>query len=97
MGYLEIEQFTLAADVTREAFSALDNEVQAWSYVHRAGLRRRTVAFGGDGAVAVVTLLGAPPPALGLDVPATCDDALADFARAIEPGSYRRSVYEDRG
>ena len=103
MGYLELEQFTLAAGVTRTAFAAVDDAVQAWSYVHRDGLRRRTTAFADDGGVVVVTLFGTPTPPtpLGLDAPrsstASIDDGLEALRQVIEPGSYLRRVFEDRG
>jgi hypothetical protein len=103
VGYLELEQFTLAAGVTRTAFAAVDDAVQAWSYVHRDGLRRRTTAFADDGGVVVVTLFGTPTPPtpLGLDAPrsstASIDDGLEALRQVIEPGSYRRRVFEDRG
>ncbi len=102
MGFIELEQFALAPGVTRDDFVVLDDRLQAWSYVHRDGLRRRTTAFGGDGTVLIVSLFSgatAPPP-LVLDAVAgvTRDDDPVDGLRgAIQPESYRRSVYEDRG
>lgn len=102
MGYLELEQFDLAPGVTQDAFSVLDDGMQAWSYVHREGLRRRTTAYGGDRGVLVVSVFGGstPPVALELDAAAggaRGDDPLDALRGAIEPGSYRRSVFEDRG
>lgn len=101
MGYIELEQFVLGAGLTRDEFCALDDAMQAWSYTHRAGLARRTTAFGEDNSVLVVTLHHAPPSPLGLDgaaadAPVTADP-LDRVHRAIEPGSYRRQVFEDRG
>jgi hypothetical protein len=102
MGYVELEQFTLAPDVTRDSFNALDDALQAWSYVHRARLLRRTTAFGDDGSVLVVTVFasGAVPVALELDAAARVefvDEPVVGLRGAIAPGSYRRSVFEDRG
>jgi predicted benzoate:H+ symporter BenE len=101
VGYLELEQFTLAAGVTRTAFAAVDDGVQAWSYVHRDGLRRRTTAFAEDGGVLVVSLFATAPAPLALDAPtsstAPIDDGLEALRSVIEPGSYRRRVFEDRG
>ena len=47
-----------------------------------------------------MTLHAVRPVALDLDVShggATRDDALDAVQRAIEPGSYRRTVFKDRG
>jgi hypothetical protein len=93
MAYIEVEQFSLRASVDREAFCDLDVAMQEWSYVHRKGLVRRTTAFGEDRDVLVLTLLfgaSSPPPAQG-------GDAVAAFTEAIDPTTYRRVVYADRG
>jgi hypothetical protein len=102
VAHIEIEQFALAPGVTRDSFSVLDDRLQAWSYVHRAGLRRRTTAFGDDGTVLVVTIFSGAtsPPPLVLDTAAGVtrdDDAVDGLRGAIKPGSYRRNVFEDRG
>jgi hypothetical protein len=101
MSYVELEQFALADGVTRASFSELDDALQAWSYTHRDRLWRRTTAFGGDGSVLVVTLFasGPVPDALGLDARSATDHdgPVAALAGAIAPGSYRRTIFEDRG
>lgn len=103
MGFIELEQFALAGDVTTDAFGALDDRVQAWSYAHRVGLRRRTTAFGDDSTVLVVSVFSgsSAPGALGLDdegqSPGAADDPVAALRQAIEPGTYGRTLYEDRG
>jgi hypothetical protein len=43
---IEIETFTLRHAVSDETFLALDEQLLAWSYLHRAGLQRRTTARG---------------------------------------------------
>jgi hypothetical protein len=91
MGRIELEQFSLVAGVSRDAFVRLDAEAQAWAYRHRAGLRRRTTALGGDGEVLVVTLLSAGAPA---DVP---EGPPTQLAAVVDPGTYRRAVYDDLG
>jgi hypothetical protein len=102
MGYIELEQFTLDQGVTADAFGVLDDDAQAWSHAHRAELRRRTTAFGEAGTVLVLTLFGGATPPAPLGFEASADavplaDALDALRRAMVPGSYRRSVYEDRG
>ncbi len=95
MGYVEVEQFVLAEGIGATAFAGRDAALQAWSYVHRAGIVRRTTALGEQGEVLVVTLFSggaAPEP----EVP-DGDDAspLSVFTAAIDPSTYRRSVYRD--
>jgi hypothetical protein len=96
VGYVEVEQFALAAGVGAEEFVGRDAAMQAWSYVHRPGLLRRTTARGDGGEVLVLTLhsgAGAPEP-LASRSP---DDPLAAFTAAIDASTYRRSVYRDLG
>ena len=102
MSYVELEQFALAEGVTRDSFGVLDDGLQAWSYTHRERLLRRTTAYGDDASVLVVTLFasGEVPAALGLDAAAATDrdgDPVDALREAIEQGSYRRAVFEDRG
>ncbi|HEY8081323.1 MAG TPA: hypothetical protein VIE15_04465 [Acidimicrobiales bacterium] len=95
MGSIELEQFSLRDGVGREAFCELDSALQAWSYVHREGLRRRTTAFGEGRDVLVVSVFSGwePPPR-----PTADDDGpVAAFVGAIEASTYRRAVYADRG
>lgn len=94
MGYVEVEQFSLAAGVGATAFAGLDAALQSWSYVHRAGLVRRTTALGDQGEVLVVTLFSggtAPEPA----TTAAGSGPLASFTAAIDASTYRRAVYRD--
>lgn len=44
MAQIVMEVFSLLPDVDEGAFLARNEEVQAWSHAHRAGLLRRTVA-----------------------------------------------------
>jgi hypothetical protein len=102
MSYIELEQFRLAPGVMPAAFRELDDRLQAWSYLHRDGLQRRTTAFGDDRSVLVVTLFasGAAPRALELDAeehPDRDDGPVGALRGAIHPGSYRRAVFVDRG
>jgi hypothetical protein len=94
MGYVEVEQFALASGVDAEEFARRDAALQAWSYVHRPGLVRRTTALGEDGEVLVLTVFhGSAAP-----MPASSDaDPLASFTEAIDASSYRRAVYRDLG
>lgn len=97
MGFVEVEQFSLADGITAEEFGRCDVELQAWSYINRVGLVRRTTAWGDDGGVLVVTLFSGttePPPVAG-DKPSA--GPVASFASSIDPSSYRRAVYRDVG
>jgi hypothetical protein len=95
MGCIELEQFSLRDGVGREAFCELDAALQAWSYAHREGLRRRTTAFGEGREVLVVTVFSGwePPPRPSADE----GDPVAAFEGVIEVSTYRRSVYADQG
>ena len=44
MAQIVMEVFSLRADADEGAFLTRNEEVQAWSHAHRAGLLRRTVA-----------------------------------------------------
>jgi hypothetical protein len=94
VGYVEVEQFTLAQGVGAEEFAGRDAALQAWSYLHRPGLLRRTTALGEQGEVLVVTLFtgGSAPAPAG---PREGAGPLASFAEAIDAPTYRRSVYRD--
>lgn len=94
MGYVEVEQFELARGLGLEEFAGRDAALQAWSYLHRPGLLRRTTALGERGEVLVVTLFAggsAPGPAH----PREDGGPLASFIDAIDASTYRRSVYRD--
>ncbi len=94
MGYVEVEQFALARGVGAEEFAGRDAALQAWSYLHRPGLLRRTTALGERGEVLVVTLFtggSAPRPV----VPREGAGPLTSFTEAIDASTYRRSVYRD--
>jgi hypothetical protein len=95
MGYVEVEQFALASGIDDAEFARRDAALQAWSYVHRPGLVRRTTARGEDGAVLVVSVFHgrATPPPASSSAPGA--DALASFTDAIDAQSYRRAVYRD--
>jgi hypothetical protein len=95
VGYVEVEQFSLAGGVEPTDFAGRDAGLQAWSYVHRPGIVRRTTAIGEHGEVLVVTLFsGATPPepvAAGDDD----DSPPSVFTASIDGSTYRRSVYRD--
>jgi len=95
MGYVEVEQFSLADGVTTEEFRRCDAELQAWSYVHRAGLVRRTTARDGDGGVLVVTLFSGSAEPLAVAGDALRAAPVATFGSSIDPGTYRRAVFRD--
>jgi hypothetical protein len=92
VGWLEIEEFTLAEAVDDGGLRAADEVAQAWSYRERPGLLRRTTARGEGRGVLVVTLFtsGSAPAPAGPDgaVPAV-------LAAIAAPGSYRRRVVAD--
>jgi hypothetical protein len=95
VGYVEVEQFTLADGIDAHEFARLDTALQRWSYVHRPGLVRRTTALGEDRGVLVLTMFGGasvPTPTAG---ESAGEEPLASFTAAIDPVSYRRAVYRD--
>jgi len=92
---IEVEQFTLRNGVEWDEFRLLDAALQSWVYTHRPRLLRRTTAFGDNGAVLVVSLHGGtvvpePPDSHGPDAA-----PLAAFDHAVDPASYRRSIWQD--
>jgi hypothetical protein len=93
VGYVVVEQFSLKEGIAAAEFATRDEALQAWSYVHCPGLARRTTARGDDGEVLVLTLLQGHDAPIAPGSPQ--DGAPAAFAEAIEPGTYRRSVYRD--
>ena len=58
MAVLEVETFTLTPGTDSVAFRNLDEQMQEWCYVNRAGLARRTTARNDDGTYVVITLFG---------------------------------------
>ncbi len=58
MAVLEVETFTLTPGTDSVAFRNLDEQMQEWCYVNRAGLARRTTARSDDGTYVVITLFG---------------------------------------
>jgi len=93
VGRIELEQFSLAEGVTAEGFRALDEAAQAWCYVHREGLVRRTTALGQDGGVLVVTILSGSAP-----VPDAAPTGPIDLlAPAVAPATYRWASFVDLG
>lgn len=56
MAVLEVETFSLKPEIDALAFRALDEAMQEWCYVNRAGLARRTTARGDNGSYVVITL-----------------------------------------
>ena len=97
MGYVEIEQFSLAEGVTAEEFRQRDADLQVWSYVHRDGLVRRTTAIDGDGGVLVVTLFSSTSEPLAVAGDAPNAAPVASFGASIDPATYRRAVFGDLG
>jgi len=96
MGFVEVEQFALAAGVAAEEFARRDAALQEWTYAHRPGLLRRTTALGDDG-VLVLTLFGGTAPPASSVPSADADAPLASYAKVIDPATYRRAVYRDLG
>ena len=94
MGWVEIEEFSLITGVDEAAFAARDAELQAWSYLHRPNLVRRTTALGDGGRALVVTLFSGdarpgPPPG--------DSEVVVGFTSLADPTSYRRVCYRDLG
>jgi hypothetical protein len=56
MAVLEIDTFTLVEGHDASAFRALDEAMQEWCYLNRAGLARRTTARADDNSYVVITL-----------------------------------------
>jgi hypothetical protein len=97
VGYVEVERFALVREVDGTEFARRDAALQAWSYLHRPGLTRRTTALGEDGSVLVLTFFSdamRPAPA-SPDAPGA--EPLASFTEAVDAASYRRAVYRDLG
>ena len=91
MGFIEVEEFALAG-VGADEFARLDAELQAWTYVNRPGVLRRTTARSEDGDVLVLTHFGGTAPPAPPSPGATPVDG---FQAAVDPTSYRRVVYRD--
>jgi hypothetical protein len=92
MGWIEIEAFSLVEGVDNAAFARLDDEMQAWCYLHRPRLVRRTTGRGEGTATLVVTLFGHGAPPVPVEAP---DGPAAAFRSAIDASTYRRAVYRD--
>lgn len=58
MAILEIETFSLNNGLEATTFRALDEAMQEWCYLNRAGIARRTTARHDDGTYVVITLFG---------------------------------------
>jgi hypothetical protein len=86
---IEIEEFQLASGVTDEGFLAMDASFQEYSYLHRAGLQRRTTCRAGAGwAVVSYWEAGSDAGSSG------ANDA---WRAAIEPSSYSRREFVTLG
>lgn len=58
MAVLEIETFSLNNGIDAAEFRTLDEAMQEWCYLNRAGLARRTTARNDNGTYVVITLFG---------------------------------------
>jgi hypothetical protein len=91
---VEIEVFSLRAGTTRETFLAVNDAYQAWSYVHRPGLARRTVAFEGDSWL-VNSFWASRKQAE--NEPSDAVPEVAAWCAAIDDSSYRRRLFKTLG
>ena len=92
MAVLEIETFTLHSGVETSAFRALDEQMQEWCYVNRAGLARRTTARNDDGTYVVITLFGDASQA-DATYYTSSDSVVSAWSAAITESSRSVAVY----
>ena len=92
MAVLEVETFTLTTGVDALAFRALDEQMQEWCYVNRAGLARRTTARADNGSYVVITLFGEASQADSSYYKNT-DAVVATWSAAINESSRSVAVY----
>jgi hypothetical protein len=89
---VEITTFHLAAGVTDESFLALDRRVQTELVPNQPGFMRRTTARHGDDWL-VMTLWSTDEAAASSQRALEEHPLQADFARAIEYGSFHLTRY----
>ena len=92
MAILEVETFTLNPGTDALAFRALDEQMQEWCYLNRAGLARRTTARNDNGSYVVITLFGDATQADAAYYRST-DTVVAQWSASIVESSRSVAVY----
>jgi hypothetical protein len=92
MAVLEIETFSLVPGTDALAFRALDEQMQEWCYLNRAGLARRTTARNDNGSYVVITLFGDATQADASYYRST-DTVVAQWSASIVESSRSVAVY----
>ena len=92
MAVLEIETFSLVPGTDALAFRALDEQMQEWCYLNRAGLARRTTARNDNGSYVVITLFGDATQADATYYRST-DTVVAQWSASIVESSRSVAVY----
>jgi hypothetical protein len=92
MAILEVETFTLNPGVEALTFRALDEAMQEWCYLNRAGLARRTTARNDDGTYVVITLFGDASQSVA-DYFTSNDAVVANWSAAINESSRSLATY----
>lgn len=92
MAVLEIHTFALMHEISALDFRALDERMQEWCYVHRAGIARRTTARTDDGHCVVVTLFATPHQADETYLSSN-DEIVHEWKAAINWGSSTSTMY----
>ena len=92
MAILEVETFTLNSGVEALAFRALDEAMQEWCYLYRAGLARRTTARNEDGTYVVITLFAEASQSVA-DYYTSNDAVVVAWSAAINESSRSLATY----
>lgn len=92
MAVLEIETFSLNNGIDAAAFRALDEAMQEWCYLNRAGLARRTTARNDDGTYVVITLFAETAQSVA-DYFKSKDAVVTAWSAAINESSRSLATY----
>ena len=92
MAILEVETFTLNTGVEALAFRSLDEAMQEWCYLHRAGLARRTTARNDVGTYVVINLFGEASQSVD-DYYKSNDAVVTAWSAAIKESSRAIATY----
>lgn len=92
MAILEVETFALNPGIDAVTFRALDEQMQEWCYLNRAGLARRTTARNDNGSYVVITLFGDATQADATYYRST-DTVVAQWSASIVESSRSVAVY----
>lgn len=92
MAVLEIETFSLNNGIDAAEFRTLDEAMQEWCYLNRAGLARRTTARNDNGTYVVITLFGEASQSMS-NYYKTNDAVVAAWSAAINESSRSIATY----